>query len=105
MPEGVIGRKEFEQTHRCIQIEQEGPGTTYVALARMTWHNGVNSCIVARVLFTRQSGLREWTVFFGSAPIGDTVLASAQEIVENGAEMSQSDGEHFFPRLDGTYYR
>jgi hypothetical protein len=44
-------------------------------------------------------------VYLGVAPEGSDFMDAAEFAIAYGDPMSQRDGEHFFPRLDGTYYR
>jgi len=106
MPQdGVIKIGKFMETHRASEIDRVGYGKRFVALARITDVSGPRAAIAACVEFNLQGKLKEWAVYFGPVPEGTDRMDSAKHVVKRGEPMSQRDGEHFFPRLDGTYYR
>jgi len=104
MPAGVINRKEFERTHSTCST----PHLTEYHLLAIGRHfncNGQAAAIVASAAFSQRGRLIDWVAYWGSADPELSRDKVAQSVAANGMKMSQSDGEHFFPRLPGSYYR
>ena len=104
MPAGVIDKKEFLKTHRTCSAPHL---TEYHLLAEGRYFNcnGQAAAIVASVAFSQRGQLVDWVAYLGSADTEANRNEAIQEVAANGMKMSQRDGEHFFPRLDPTYYR
>lgn len=104
MPEGVITRKGFVRTHRTCSAPMR-TDNHLIAIGRTDICKIHSMAIIAVVEFSPRGKLVEWQAYWGCAPTEMTTTDIAQEVGWSGAKMSQCDGEHFFPRLDGTYYR
>lgn len=100
----VITREEFVQTHYTCSA----PHVTdehLLAIGRYFNGNGMVVAIVACVAFGLRGKLRNWSAYWGAADPDYSKIEAAQKVAKHGDKMSQSDAKHFFPRLDGTYWR
>lgn len=103
MHNDVIRKNGFLESHKCCR-DLAGPDNEYYACARFSTGKAAMA-IVAKVVFSRQGKLKEWTAFMGGIPSDYDWKDASSYVAQHGEALLQRDAEYFFPLLERSSYR